>query len=157
MRKITVVSAIGICLTVLIIAGLPRSGDAATIYACVGKIDFGLVRIVSGPGQCTPLEIPILWNSVGPMGPIGPAGPQGAQGLPGSAGPAGSIGPTGSAGPAGAPGPAGSAGSTGVAGPTGPAGPQGPAGTSSTAGHSCPAGQSLIGFDSVGQIICGVI
>ncbi len=77
MRKIATVSAMGICLTVLIIAGLPRYSNATTIYACVGKGDLGLVRIVSGPGQCSRLETSTSWDSEGPQGPVGPQGPAG--------------------------------------------------------------------------------
>jgi len=44
--------------------------------------------------------------------------------------------------------------SIGAIGPQGPAGPQGPPGNSGLAGQSCPSGQSVVGFDSSGNIIC---
>jgi hypothetical protein len=102
MRKIAAVSAIGICLTVLIIAGFPGVGEAATVYGCYGKF-IGVVRIVSGPGKCDlKLEIPISWDSVGPQGPMGLTGPAGATGPAGPTGPAGATGQAGPQGPAGA-------------------------------------------------------
>ena len=73
MKKLAVAVAISTCLVGLIIAGFPRLGDAATIYGCYGKFA-GLMRIVSGPGQCSRLENPISWNDVGPEGPAGPSG-----------------------------------------------------------------------------------
>ena len=80
MKKTIAVSAISICLTVLVIAGFPRTGDADPIYACQERIT-GLVRIVSSLSQCkTPYEIRITWQSEGPIGPIGPAGTAGAAG-----------------------------------------------------------------------------
>ncbi len=82
MRKLAAVSVIGICLTVLIIAGLPGSCEAATIYACY-KTSSGSVRIVSDPGQCNSSETSISWDSVGPQGPVGPPGPTGATGSAG--------------------------------------------------------------------------
>jgi hypothetical protein len=118
MKKLAVAVAISTCLVCLIIAGFPRLGDAAEIYGCYGKLA-GLMRIVSGPGQCNRLENPISWNNVGPEGPAGPTG---------SMGPAG---PTGATGPQGSPGPQGLTGAVGPQGPIGligPAGPQGPAG-----------------------------
>lgn len=133
MKKTATVSAIGICITVLIIAGFPLLGDAAVIYGC--KEGTGLLKIVSGPGQCTRTQTPISWNVVGPQGPVGPPGPTGATGQTGAAGPVGPVGPVGPAGQAGATGPAGPTGITGPAGPagptgiTGPAGPQGPQGS----------------------------
>jgi hypothetical protein len=42
----------------------------------------------------------------------------------------------------------------GAVGPQGPAGPQGPPGTVGLAGQQCPAGESVIGFNSSGNIIC---
>ena len=116
MRKIAAVSGIGLCLTVLIIAGFPRLVVADTIYGCKDRL-FGFVRIVSGPGNCDRLEIPISWNSVGPQGPqgwTGPAGPMGPMGPIGPAGPVGPIGPVGPAGPAGPGGPGGPPGTGGV-------------------------------------------
>ncbi|MGD0887343.1 MAG: hypothetical protein ABSA46_21065 [Thermodesulfovibrionales bacterium] len=88
MTRITIVFIIGICLTVFIIAGFPRTDDAATIYGCYQKYS-GILRIVSGPGQCDlKHENPILWDQVGPQGA---AGPKGDPGVPGPPGPSGSI------------------------------------------------------------------
>jgi len=129
MRKIAVVSVIGICLTVLIIAGFPRLGDAAVIYGCQERLT-GFVRIVSGPGKCLQLEIPISWNQDGPIGPIGPTGSAGPQGPTGAQGPAGATGATGATGSQGPQGPAGS---------TGPMGPAGPTSLTALTGTACTA------------------
>lgn len=142
MRKLAAVSVIGICLTVLIIAGLPGSGEAATIYGCY-KTTSGAVRIVTGPGQCSSSETSITWDSVGPQGPVGPPGPTGPVGPTGSAGPAGPVGPigaTGPIGPTGLTGPTGPTGSIGPAGPQGPTGATGPAGPQGDVGPAGPAG-----------------
>ena len=127
MKKIAVVNVIGIFLTVLIIAGFPKLGDAAVIYGCQGRID-GYLRIVSGPGQCRPPETSVNWNSEGPIGPIGPAGP---------AGPTGPIGPQVPMGLPGVPG------APGAPGPAGPASPL----------MTCSQGQVLVETDTSWQ--CG--
>jgi hypothetical protein len=141
MKKITAVLALGICFTVLIVAGYPRSGDAATIYGCQGKIG-GFVRIVASQAQCdTKLENPISWNSVGPQGaqgPIGATGPQGPQG------PKGDIGSTGATGATGAIGPAGPAGAAGPQGATGAPGAMGPTGAAGKDGAAGPSGKSVL-------------
>jgi len=150
MKKLAVAVAISTCLVGLIIAGFPRLGDAATIYGCYGKF-IGMVRVVSGPGKCDlKLEIPMSWNSEGPIGPAGPTGatgPQGPQGAQGPAGPAGPEGPQGAQGPAGPAGPE---------GPQGAQGPAGPAGINVLAGQQCPQGKAVavVGFDHNGIIIC---
>jgi len=76
MKKMAMISTIGLCLAVLIIAGFPLVGDAATIYGCQERLT-GFVRIVSSPSQCNRFETPISWDSVGPQGPAGPPGPAG--------------------------------------------------------------------------------
>jgi hypothetical protein len=138
----------------MVIAGFPGLGDAATIYGCYGRI-LGVVRIVSGPGQCERSETPISWNSEGPpglpglkgdTGPQGPAGPIGPTGATGLAGPPGSTGATGAAGsqgpqgPAGPIGPVGATGATGAMGPAGATGATGPAGAIGPMGPAWPAG-----------------
>ena len=82
--------AISICLTVMVIAGFPGLGDAATIYGCYGRI-LGVVQRVSGPGQCERSETPISWNSEGPPGLPGLKGDTGPQGPAGPIGPIGAI------------------------------------------------------------------
>ena len=62
MRKIAGVSIISICLALLIIAILPRYGNAEIIYGCVAKN--GTLTIVSGPDQCSGKGAPLSWNSV---------------------------------------------------------------------------------------------
>lgn len=79
MKKLAVAVAISTCLVGLIIAGFPQLGDAAVIYGCYGKV-VGVMRIVSGPGQCSRFENPISWNEVGPAGPQGEQGPIGPPG-----------------------------------------------------------------------------
>jgi hypothetical protein len=69
-------------------------------------------------------------------------------------GPEGSAGATGNAGAAGAPGAAGVDGVAGATGPTGAPGPAGAPGNSPAVGESCTFGQSVIGFDSAGNIVC---
>lgn len=121
-------AVISISLVFAVIAGLPRVGQAATIYACYQK-SAGIVKLASGPGQCNNnSEIPISWNEVGPQGAQGPAGPQGVAGPQGPVGPMGLTGPIGVTGPQGAKGDTGAAGPAGVAGPVGPAGAPGPSG-----------------------------
>ena len=135
MKKLAVAVAISTCLVGLIIAGFPRLGDAATIYGCYGKF-IGMVRVVSGPGKCDlKLEIPMSWNSEGPIGPAGPTGATGPQGPQGAQGPAGPAGPE---------------------GPQGAQGPAGPAGINVLAGQQCPQGKAVavVGFDHNGIIIC---
>jgi hypothetical protein len=155
-RKLNI-AAISTCFVILVIAGLPRVGHAAEIYGCYGKVS-KVLRIESGPGQCKGTEIPINWNSAGPIGQVGPPVPTGAtiygcydkiseilriesgpgqckrMEIPISWNSEGPIGPIGPAGPAGAPGPAGPQGPAGPAGAPGPAGPQGPAGPAGAAG-----------------------
>jgi hypothetical protein len=70
MRKITAVTAAGIFLAILFIAGLPQLSDAGVIYGCAAKMT-GLLRIVNGPGKCTRYETEISWNQTGPQGPAG--------------------------------------------------------------------------------------
>jgi hypothetical protein len=83
MRKLNMLLAISICLTIMVIAGFPRSGEAQQIYGCYGKIG-GLLRVVSDPSKCDKrLEIPISWNSVGPPGLKGDKGDKGDQGIQG--------------------------------------------------------------------------
>jgi hypothetical protein len=62
MRKILATLTIVICLTTMIIAGLPLTGDAAVIYGCLSKK--GELRIVSDPELCVKHESPISWTSV---------------------------------------------------------------------------------------------
>jgi len=96
MRKIVTAVTIAICFTVLIIAGLPSSSDAAstTIYGCVSKIT-GTLRIVSAPSSCNKNETNVSWDSVGPQGPPGQNGTNGTNGAPGAQGPPGPQGPPG--------------------------------------------------------------
>jgi len=55
------------------------------IHGCVSRL-FGILRIVSSPGQCLNGETPISWNQTGPQGPQGPKGDTGATGPMGPAG-----------------------------------------------------------------------
>ncbi len=93
MKKLAVAVAIGSCLVGLIIAGIPRLGDAAVIYGCYGKGTWAPLRIVSAPGQCYKSENPISWNDVGVKGDTGPQGLTGLTGLKGDKGDPGAQGP----------------------------------------------------------------
>jgi hypothetical protein len=73
MRKRALLVAIGVPLTILVIGGFPRGGDAQVFYGCYHRHGDGEVRIVSSPNQCKKHETPITWNAVGPIGPAGPA------------------------------------------------------------------------------------
>lgn len=116
--------------------------------------------------------------TIGAVGLTGPAGPQGDIGPPGPQGEAGPAGRSctavqqegrasincedgsmavvydGAVGPAGPIGPTGSQGPVGSQGPQGPSGPQGEPGNLALANSNCPAGHFVIGFDSVGNLIC---
>jgi len=84
MRKMTAVAvAVGICLIILIIGGLPQLSHASEIYGCVLKGGYGLLRIVSNPSQCNRSETAISWNQVGPQGPKGDTGAAGTAGANG--------------------------------------------------------------------------
>ncbi len=86
MRKISAVAvAVGICLIILLIGGLPQLSHASEIYGCVAKMG-GFLRIVSNPSRCTRMETAISWNQVGPQGPKGDTGATGATGSQGTAG-----------------------------------------------------------------------
>lgn len=123
MKKLAVAVAISSCLVGLIVAGFPRLGDAATIYGCYGKFLWNTVRIVSGPDQCARHEIPISWNSEGPIGPVGPQGQVGPIGPTGATGPQGLKGDTGAQGPQRG---SGTSGADGCHGPSGQSGQRGP-------------------------------
>jgi len=73
MKKILIVTIAGICLAVMVIAGLTQLSDAAEIYGCVSNRT-GALRIVSDVSQCTSKESPISWNQAGPQGSAGAAG-----------------------------------------------------------------------------------
>lgn len=95
-------------------------------------------------------------GAIGPPGPTGPQGPQGPAGPQGNPGPAGAVGPIGPEGPAGPQGPQGIQGPAGPQGSEGPVGPEGPAGNLAIAGKTCPQGQFVTGFDSAGDLVCGL-
>jgi hypothetical protein len=61
-------------LALVIFMGFPCQAEQNVIHGCYSK-DTGVLRIVSGPGDCSGVESPISWNQTGPQGPPGPAGP----------------------------------------------------------------------------------
>lgn len=61
MKKLLLVIVLLIAVFFVLIA--PASAQAQTIYACVDKAFAGLMRWVSGPGQCLKFETQISWNS----------------------------------------------------------------------------------------------
>jgi len=152
MKKLLLISTL--LFTVSVISIPHAVAQAQTIYACVDKALGGIMRWVSGPGQCMRFETQISWNVTGPTGPTGPAGSTGATGPSGPAGAIGAIGPSGPSGPsgpAGATGAIGPSGPAGVAGSTGPAGPPGGFDISKISTYyntyDCPLGQMLMSYD----------
>jgi predicted ribosomally synthesized peptide with SipW-like signal peptide len=101
-----------------------ETANGSVIHACKQKVT-GLLRVVTDSSKCTKRELPLAWNTQGPIGPAGPPGAQGPKGVPG---------PAGAQGPKGEPGPAGAQGERGLPGPQGPAGSQGPPGAQGTPG-----------------------
>jgi hypothetical protein len=79
MRKFKVVTAVGFCLAILVITGIPQVSDAGVIYACVDKRT-GAMRMVSSATRCTSKETAVSWNQEGPAGPTGATGATGPQG-----------------------------------------------------------------------------
>jgi collagen triple helix repeat protein len=77
--------------------------SSGAFHGCVNSAS-GLLRVVTPEGACTPVEVAIRWNQVGPQGP---KGDQGERGPAGPAGPAGPKGDTGERGLQGERGPAG--------------------------------------------------
>jgi len=146
--------------TGIVIAGGLIPAPDGTIWGCYVAAT-GALRLVSGPTECRPTEVPIRWNQAGPtgatgatgpigatgttgaqgpQGPVGPTGPQGQQGPTGAQGPQGATGATGAKGATGADGAAGPSGPQGPVGATGPQGPQGATGAQGVAGSAGPTG-----------------
>ena len=128
--------------------------SSTTIYACKFKVS-GLVRLVSGPGQCnTKVEDPVQWNTTGPQGAQGVPGTPGAKGDPGAKGNPGANGAPGAKGDPGAPGAQGvpgtpgakgdpgANGAPGAKGDAGPPGPPGAPGSGAFAGSACVRGNT---------------
>ena len=111
----------------LLLGSAAVAAPPTVINACYDK-GTGIARVVAAPINCVATELPVSWNSQGPVGPAGPTGPKGATGATGPVGPVGPIGPKGATGATGATGPAGPIGPKGATGATGPAGPIGPTG-----------------------------
>ena len=91
--KHTIVKALAGAVALAVLS-LGTEAAAQTIHACAKKSN-GALRLVSGPGQCSPSEDQVSWNGAGPQGPPGPAGPTGPTGPQGPQGPAGTSGLTG--------------------------------------------------------------
>jgi hypothetical protein len=89
-----------------------------------------------------------IQGPIGMKGETGNAGPQGVAGVKGESGEPGMIGTVGLVGPKGL------AGERGIKGVDGLKGEKGDAGTSFYVAKFCPSGQALLGFDSVGDIVC---
>ena len=70
------------CGALLLLTFTPSQGFAKNdtiIHGCIGKRS-KILRVVSGPSQCTKHEIPISWNEAGQQGEQGPPGPPGPKG-----------------------------------------------------------------------------
>ena len=101
--------ATAVALVVIVIgsgvrASIPDSATAV-ISGCY-RTSNGALRVIDAEAgeTCSPSELPLTWNQVGPrgaQGPEGPAGPEGPQGPAGPEGPQGPAGPEGPQGPAG--------------------------------------------------------
>ena len=156
MNKYVLLVALALCLASFnTTTTQAQTTNSNTIYACYHK-NTGVLRKVSGPGQCKNPEIQISWSvsgTPGPQGPQGPAGPQGPQGP---------AGPQGQQGPQGIQGPQGERGETGATGATGAQGAKGDPGQSVTSevieigDARCPNGVGGVQYtDSTGvRIVC---
>lgn len=143
-RKRLMTSAVGALVAAAIAGGVAYAtipGPDGTINGCyrISEDDQkGQLRVVNDATACRSNEAPISWNQVGPQGPQGPSGQAGPPG------------------PQGAPGPQGEQGIQGPQGPEGPKGDKGDPGNLALAGRSCPSGSVVTGFDSSGDLVCGV-
>jgi len=115
-------------------------GTDNVVHACKGALIGNLRQITTG--NCSASETVVHWNITGPAGAEGATGATGATGPAGPAGTAGVQGIQGPQGPKGDP------------GSTGPMGPAGPAAVPVFAGQMCPKEQSVVGFDTEGNIVC---
>ena len=79
--------------TGIVIAGGLIPAPDGTIWGCYVAAT-GALRLVSGPTECRPTEVPIRWNQAGPTGATGATGPIGATGTTGAQGPQGPVGIT---------------------------------------------------------------
>jgi hypothetical protein len=129
----------GIIVGVSLVVGAALSGATAAVYgaasagngvitACVHE---SMVRIVSAPSVCHPVETVVQWNQQGPQGI---QGPQGVKGDPGPQGPQGPKGDTGPQGQQGAQGQQGQPGQPGTNGATWRSGNGAPVNLSGTSG-----------------------
>ena len=95
-RTIRLVLA-GLLASLISLAGIAASADAATIYACQKKKG-GTIRIVSAKTKCKKSEKKISFNTVGKAGKDGANGTNGSNGAAGTNGTNGTNGANGSAG-----------------------------------------------------------